>query len=128
MPLSYRIDADAGMLVIVAEGFITQSERLSAMETWLRDPDFRPGLNTLCDFSDATSTPTMRELRELVAKIDEHAEAIGKKKVALITSKPVTFGVARQFQNLADFGPLDVEVFRDRGTALGWLNHQPPQS
>ena len=128
MPLSYRIDADAGMLLIVGEGFITQSERLSAMDAWLRDPDFRPGLNTLCDFSEATSTPTMRELRELVAKIDEHAEAIGKKKVALITSKPVTFGVARQFQNLADFGPLDVEVFRDRGTALGWLNHQPPQS
>jgi len=31
--------------------------------------------------------------------------------------------VARQFQNLADVGPLDVEVFQDRRTALGWLNH-----
>jgi len=127
MPLSYRIDADAGMLLIVGEGFITQSERLSAMETWLRDPDFRPGLNTLCDFSEATSMPTMRELRELVAKIDEHAEAIGKKKVAMVAPKPVTFGVARQFQTMADFGPLDVEVFKDRRTALGWLNHHESQ-
>jgi len=127
MPLSYRIDADAGMLLIVGEGFIIQSERLSAMETWLRDPDFRPGLNTLCDFSGATSTPTMRELRELVAKIDEHAEVIGKKKVAMVAPKPVTFGVARQFQTMADFGPLDVEVFKDRRTALGWLNHHESQ-
>jgi hypothetical protein len=124
MPLSYHIDADAGMLLIVGEGFITQSERLTAMETWLCDPDFRPGLNTLCDFSQATSTPTMRELREIVAKVDEHAEAIGKKKLAVIATKLVTLGVARQFQTLADFGPLDVEVFKDRSTALGWLNHR----
>ena len=123
MPLSYQIDADAGMLLIVGEGFITQSERLEAMEAWLRDPDFRPGLNTLCDFSAATSTPTMKELREIVAIIDEHAEAIGKKKLAMIAPKPVTLWVARQFQNLADVGPLDVEVFQDRRTALGWLNH-----
>ena len=127
MPLSFRIDSDAGMLTIVGEGFITQSERLEAMHAWLRDPGFRPGLKTLCDFSAATSTPTMHELREIVALIDEHAAAIGKKKLALVATKPVTFGVARQFQTLADFGPLDVEVFKDRRTALGWLQHGEPQ-
>ena len=124
MPVSYHIDADAGMLLIVGKGFITQSERLSAIEAWLRDPDFRPGLNTLCDFSEATSAPTTKELREILAVIDEHAEAIGKKKLAMIAPRPVTFGVARQFQSLADFGPFDVEVFKDRRTALGWLNHR----
>ena len=117
MPLSYRIDSDAGMLLIVGEGFITQPERIGAIQAWLRDPDFRPGLNTLCDFSEATSTPTMKELREIVSIIDEHAGAFGKKKL----------GVARQFQTLADFGPLDVEVFRDRRAALGWLRHEGPR-
>lgn len=126
MPLSYRIDPDAGLLTIVGEGFITQSERIEAIRAWLRDPAFRPGLKTLCDFSEATSTPTMRELREIVALVDEHAAAIGKKKLAVVATKPVTFGVARQFQTLADFGPLDVEVFKDRGTALGWLHHGEP--
>ena len=124
MPLSYHIDADAGMRMIVGAGFITQPERIEAIHAWLRDPGFRPGLNTLCDFSEATSTPTMKELREIVAIVDEHAAAIGKKKLAVIATKPVTFGVARQFQTLADFGPLDVEVFRDRRTALGWLRHE----
>ena len=127
MPLKFRIDSDAGMLTIVGQGFITQAERIEAIEAWLRDPDFRPGLKTLCDFSEATSTPTMRELREIVALIDEHTAAIGKKKLAVVAAKPVTFGVARQFQTLADFGPLDVEVFKDRGTALGWLHHGEPQ-
>jgi hypothetical protein len=127
MPLSFRIDSDAGTLMIVGEGFITQPERIEAIQAWLRDPGFRPGLKTLCDFSASTSTPTMRELREIVALVDEHAAAIGKKRLAVVATKPVTFGMARQFQRLADFGPLDVEVFKDRRTALGWLHHGEPQ-
>ncbi len=128
MPLSYQIDAGAGMLLVVGEGFITQSERLEAIEAWLRDPQFRPGLDTLCDFSEATSTPTMRELREIVSIVDEHRAAIGAKKLALIATRPVTFGVARQFQTLADRGPLDVGVFKDRRAALGWLRREEPRA
>ena len=29
-----------------------------------------------------------------------------------------------QFQTLADTGPLDVGVFKDRRAALGWLRHE----
>jgi hypothetical protein len=64
----------------------------------LRDPAFRPGLKTLCDFSATTSTPTMPELREIVRLVDRHAAKIGKKKLALIATRAVTFGVARQFR------------------------------
>jgi hypothetical protein len=123
MPLRYQIDRDAEMLLVVGEGTITQPERIAAMCDWLRDPNYRPGLNTLCDFSEATSMPTMAELREIISIVDLHAAAIGKKKLAVIATKPVTFGVARQFQTLADCGPLDVGVFRDRRAALGWLRH-----
>ena len=123
MPLRYQIDRDAEMLLVVGEGTITQPERIAAMREWLRDPDYRPGLNTLCDFSDASSTPTMAELQEIVSLVERHKAAIGKKKLAVIATKPITFGVARQFQTLADYGPLDVGVFRDRRAALGWLRH-----
>ena len=124
MPLRYQIDRDAEMLLVVGEGTITQPERIATMCEWLRDPDYRPGLNTLCDFSEATSTPTMAELREIISIVDLHAAAIGKKKLAVIATKPITFGVARQFQTLADSGPLDVGVFKDRRAALGWLRHE----
>jgi hypothetical protein len=42
MPLRYHIDSDAGMLLVVGEGTISQSERLAAMRGWLGDPGFRP--------------------------------------------------------------------------------------
>ena len=59
MPMTYRIDANAGMLLVVGDGAISQSERLGAMRDWLRHPEYHPGLRTLCDFSATTSTPTM---------------------------------------------------------------------
>ncbi|HEY7542864.1 MAG TPA: hypothetical protein VIF11_22195 [Methylomirabilota bacterium] len=124
MPLSYRIDADARMLLIVGEGAITQAERLDAIRGWLGDPEFRPGLNTLCDLSAASSTPTMTELEEIVSLVHRHSSTIGRKKLAVVAPRPVTFGVARQFQTLADTGPLDVGVFKDRRAALGWLRHE----
>jgi hypothetical protein len=124
MPLRYHIDSDAGMLLVVGEGTISQSERLAAMRGWLGDPGFRAGLNTLCDFSVATSTPTMAELHEIVSIVERRSAQIGKKKLAVVAPRPVTFGVARQFQTLADTGPLDVGVFRDRRAALGWLRHE----
>ena len=124
MPLTYRIDAAAGILHVVGEGAISQSERIEAMRGWLRDPEFRSGLDTLCDFSAATSTPTMAELREIVSLVDRHAKRIGKKKLAVIATQPVTFGVARQCRTLAESGPLNVSVFKDRRAALGWLHHE----
>ncbi len=126
MPLRYRIDSDAGMLLVVGEGRISQTERIDAMRAWLSHPAFRPGLNTLCDFSAATSTPTMAELQEIVALVDQQAATIGQKKLALITSLPVTYGVARQFQALTESGPLNVSVFKDRRAALGWLRRREP--
>jgi hypothetical protein len=121
MPITYQIDPDAGMLIVIADGESTQQERLEAIQKWINDPAFRPGLQTLCDFTTALSIPTLPELDEIVGLIRRHASAIGRKKLAVVTSRPVTFGVARQFGALAPGGVLTVQVFRDRDVALAWL-------
>ena len=124
MPIHYKIDSERGMLFVVAEGESTQPERLAAMQGWLSDPDFRPGLQTLADFSQATNVPTLSELEEIVEHIRRHANVIGQKKIAIVTSRPVTFGVARQFGALAP-GLMTVQVFKDRDAALAWLAEGP---
>jgi len=125
MPMHYQIDSQQGMLFIVAEGDISQPERLTAMQAWLSDPDFRPGLHTLADFSDATNVPSLPELEEIAAFIRRHAKRIGRIKIAIVTKRPVTFGVARQFGALAPGDFLTVQVFRDRDEALTWLAEGP---
>jgi len=123
MPITYRIDADANLLFIVSEGLVTQEERMQAMHAWMSDAAYRPGLDTFCDFTATESTPDLGDLREIVGAISERAPAIGPKKVAILTAKPITYGVARVFEALAhaEETPLHVKVFNDRGAAWAWL-------
>jgi hypothetical protein len=123
MPMTYRIDRDANLLFVAMTGAHTQAERMQTMLAWINDPAFRPGLDTFCDLTESESTPDLAELREIVATISEHAPRIGPKKVAMLTSKPITFGVARVFEALADVEdtPLQVKVFNDRSAAWAWL-------
>ena len=121
MPITYDIDVDRGMLIIEADGAVSQAERLDAMRAWRNDPRFRPGLQTLCNLSDTVSTPTLPELAEIVDVIKQHAHLIGRKKLAIVTSQPATFGVSRQFGAMAPASLLTVQVFRERDGALAWL-------
>jgi hypothetical protein len=121
MPIHYQIDVERGMLYVTASGDTTQAERLAAMQAWLTDPDFRPGLQTLADFSESTNVPSLSELEEIVGYIRNRADVIGQKKIAIVASRAVSFGVARQFGALAPGPLLTVRVFKDRGEALAWL-------
>lgn len=123
MPMTYRIDPEANLLSVVSQGVITQDERMQTIQAWLKDPVYRPGLDTFFDLTGAESTPDLAELREIVATIAERAPDIGPKKVAILTAKPITFGVARVFQALAEVEdtPLRVKVFNDRHAAWSWL-------
>jgi hypothetical protein len=121
MPLKYHIDSEARLLFIVGEGAITQEERMETMRAWLRDPAYRPGLDTLCDFSATTSMPRLMELKEIVAVIKRNSDLIGRKKLAMVVANPATHAVARQFRAFVDPSALDVNVFKDRGTAMAWL-------
>jgi hypothetical protein len=121
MAMTYKIDSERGMLFVCADGETTQPERLAAMDAWVTDPEFRPGLQTLADFSKSSNVPTLAELDEIVGYIRRHASAIGQAKIAIITARPVTFGVARQFGALVPRGLLTVQVFKDRDAALAWL-------
>jgi hypothetical protein len=122
MSFTYRIDTDAGLLLVIAEGHVTQDERLDAMKAWLSDPLFRSGLKTFCDFSNASSTPTLTELGTIVEFIQRHATSIGRPKPAVLAPKVVTFGVARHFQGMIEGEPLAVRVFTDRQAAWEWLD------
>jgi hypothetical protein len=121
MPMRYRIDSERGMLFVEVGGETTQTERLEAMQTWMNDPEFRPGLKTLADFSESTNVPTLAELEEVVAYMRRYAATIGQKRIGIVASRAVSFGVARQFGALAPDAFLTVQVFKDRESALAWL-------
>lgn len=122
MAFTYRIDADAGLLIIVSdEAPMTQAERMDAMRAWMSDPLYRPGLDTLFDITISPTVPSLAQLQEVAIYMDRRADAVGRKRIAVVTGTPVTYGVARQFQALTDTGQLTVNIFSSRSDALGWL-------
>jgi hypothetical protein len=128
MPMTYRIDTDARMLFVVATGVTTQAERMEVMLGWINHPAFAPGLDTFCDFSTAESTPRLSDLRELIATIGDNVPKIGHQRVAILAAKPITFGVARVFESMAEFEetPLTVKVFFERDKLWEWLRPGQP--
>jgi hypothetical protein len=121
MSFTYQIDPQGGIIEIRGAGVITQAEYIAGVMSWMIDPLFRPGLDGLCDFTAAESTPTMADLRELIDLVARHTAYVGRVKVAMIVGKPITFGVARQFASLAEAAKLEVQLFRDRDSAMSWL-------
>jgi hypothetical protein len=123
MPMTYRIDEDASLIFVTVRGAIAHEERVGVLRRWLTDPAFRPGLDTLFDLTEAASTPSLEELREVLAVIHEHAASIGYSRVAVVTARPITFGIARVFEALVDAeaAPLEVKVFFNRAKAWEWL-------
>ena len=121
MPFTYRFHQNPEMVELVGEGYLTQAERLDTLRAMMNDKAFRPGIPALCDFSAASSTPTMRELRRIIDYVEQNATRIGRQRLAMVVGKPSTFGVARQFQALSETGPLHVQVFTSRDAAIAWL-------
>jgi hypothetical protein len=132
MPLTYRIDPGASLLLVTARGVTTQPERVETLYAWLSDPAFKPDLDAFCDFSEVQSTPKLADMRELIAIVHDNAGVIGRSRMAILTSKPIVFGVAKVFEALTEVesAPLHVRVFFDRAKAWAWLRpgETPPSS
>jgi len=130
MALAYSILAEWRLLCIRGTGVISQGERIQTMRAWLADPAYSTCADALCDFSAAESTPTMTELRELVGLMMQHPPGLGPKRLAMITSKPITFAVAGEFKAFVEQAaiPMDVRVFADFQSAWNWLRPETDPS
>ena len=128
MSLGYDIYADIGLLYIRGQGELTQRQHMDTMLAWLRDPQYESCNDALVDFTDVQTTPTVGELRELIAMLKQERPARGPRRLAVVTSKPIAFVIARVFEQLVRLRelPLEVKVFMNLGRAWAWLRPDLP--
>ena len=121
MPIGFCTYRDFQLLFIRAHGVITQTERVEAMLAWLSDPEYQYCTDALFDVTAAQSTPRLAELREIVALLRQSMPRFGPRRLAIVTAKPITYAVARVFQEVIQFKdvPLQVRVFR----IASWRGH-----
>ena len=127
MPIGFTTYRDFRLLFIRGHGFITQRERIEAMLAWLADPGYQDCTDALFDVTAAQSTPRLADLREIIAILRRTMPSGGPRRLAIVTSRPITYAVARVFQEiiLRDV-PLQVRVFMDRELAWAWLRPDQP--
>lgn len=129
MSIGYSIFPDAKLLFIRAHGAVTQDERVRTMMSWLNDPKYAECTDAMFDVSAADTTPRVNELRELIAILGQRRPSEGPRKLAIVTGKPIAFGVARAFEEMmrAKEIPIQVAVFLDQDQAWAWLRPDTPR-
>jgi hypothetical protein len=123
MALGYFINNDLRLLYIRGQGVITQQERIHTMLAWLRDPGYERCDVALFDISDTRSTPRISEMRELISILRQHQPASGPQRLAIVTSKPIAFGVAQIFGHYLQLKGMSphVRAFLTPESAWTWL-------
>ena len=128
MPLGYDIYPDIGLLFIRGQGVITQQQWIHTMVAWLRDPQYECCRDAFADVAGVESRPKVSELRELLAIFMQNMPVQGPGRLAIVTSSPITFAIARVFERLVWLQdvPLEVRVFMNLERAWTWLRPGEP--
>ena len=92
------------------------------MRAVVGQPWFRPGLNVLHDFRDATAAPLDTEVRRLGSAFQSIKPAFGDSgRVALLVPKPEDLHLTQTYTSLARGSGREFEAFTDWNDARTWL-------
>ena len=119
MPVTYRIDVEAGLVRTFAHGVVTEAEVLEYQDKLAADPAFEASMGQLTDARGIERLDvTTNGIRQFVAHDARHAERFAGHRMAIVASEDVVFGMARMYQTMSD---VNVGVFRSIEEALVFL-------
>lgn len=125
MPLSHRVDRDAGVAFARAEGALSDEELLDFAQRMANDPEFRSGVHELIDVRAAdlraVTSRTLRRAAEIFAAFDTAAT---RGRIAFVAPADVAFGLARMYQAFRT-DAVEIRVFREMDEARAWLGLPP---
>ena len=122
MALSYLIHPERALVVITRRQAVGADEWESFLSSFLEDPAFERGFAIVEDRRALTELPSRVEVERTARWIQDHAEALGPTRWAIVVSaaSPAAFGMARVREALTSGGPVRVRPFTDYEAALAW--------
>jgi hypothetical protein len=129
MPIDYRVESDRRRVMAEGRGTVTAEEIFGYQrEVWSRGDV--AGFDELVDMSAVErvaepSSDGMRGLAEMSARTDPPGET----RFAIVAPQDSLFGLGRMYEAFRELNPRStrlVSVFRDRESALRWLDREEP--
>jgi len=121
MPLTFRIDRDAGIVQTKVSGQFTAEEVTAYRDRLLSDPDYRPGMLGFVDCREVESLPSTSTLQLLALEITRRQEAVGPTRVAVVVASEAAYGLMRMYEVYTASTPIRIKTFREEAEALSWL-------
>src|SRR5262245_37089787 len=130
MPIGYRVDHEARLVVAAGHGLLIDSDVFSYQrEVWSRTDVM--GYDELIDMTRVThiavpSADRVRDLATLAARMDDTSS---RTRLAIVASTDVAFGLGRMFQSYRQLDlrtTKDVGIFRTMEDALAFLQIDHP--
>ena len=128
MPVTFRIDKEAGIVYTVIEGPVDTDELLRELDTLIKHPDFRPGLNGITDLRKSEMDTFTEDAQRVADFFIKHREQVGSSRTAIVLAGFVAYGMTRMFQAFADDSSVETQIFQDMDEALEWIESGEEQS
>ena len=125
MAVTYRIDAEKGIVRITVDGQPEPDEHAQVTRRWLADPDYVPGMAILLDNRGRKHPSEPARVRQLAD------ETLGSRittrgiRVAIVVASDAEFGMARMYEAMAADSGMVIATFRDLDEAEAWLTEPP---
>ena len=122
MGVMHHIDVELGVIFVKVDGDLRDEN----VDWWsgaiLKDPDYRPGMDRLVDFSGVTTLSLTTDGNRRLATAARRLETSRwGRRIAIVVSGEEGFGVARQYQSMRADAPYEMRLFRQPADAEKWL-------
>jgi hypothetical protein len=128
MPITYSIDHDRRVIFETWTGDVTAADLGEYWKQYLADPDVMAIRRTLVDLRQCRILFKGADLVHLIESVAKPRLAGRTWKTAIVTDRPLQFGISRQYQVFAESYSKDA-IFQNPEAALAWLlaDEQPHQ-
>jgi hypothetical protein len=121
MPVTYHIDAAAGLIATRCSGEITFEEVKDHFESVGSEPLLPARLDVLLDLSALNTAPDSTQLRDAIYAMERLNARVQWGHCAVVVSNDLMYGMFRMFEAYSDELFQSSRVFRDRKEAEAWF-------
>jgi len=111
MAVEVAMDRQRDLVNVKMTGPVGAGEFLSVLQRVLSLPEFHPGMRILVDMLEHVHQVTGDDMKTIAAVLLQKGEAMLGTEVAVVVSRPVSYGMTRMLQALIEDAPFRLSVF-----------------